>query len=146
MTNRLAGQKIHVDANVFIYAVEGHPQFSETARARLSFIEDGSATGYTSEFTLAEVLVIPLRQNNQQLVSDYEGLLGGETAIMAVPVTRQVLRRAAEIRAKTGQKLPDCLHTATAFSSTCSIMVSLDQHLKADGLTAIALSELSLSP
>ena len=145
MTNRLIGQNIYVDANVFIYAVEGDPQFSVAARALLSFIEAGSATAITSEFTIAEVLVIPLRQNNQKLVADYEGLLSGETALVVAPVSRHVLRQAAEIRAKTGQKLPDCIHAATAILSNCTALISQDQRLKADGLASIALSELSFN-
>ena len=146
MTKRLTGQYIYVDANVIIYAVEGHEQFGTQARELLSFIENGSATAYTSEFTLAEVLVMPIRRNNQNLVDDYEGLFGGETAISAVPVTRQVLRRAADIRARTGQKMPDCIHAATAHFANCSIIISQDRRLKSDGLMSLALSELCFYP
>jgi predicted nucleic acid-binding protein len=146
MTNRLIGQNVYVDANVFIYAVEGHPQFSSAARAMLSFIEAGFASAVTSEFTIAEVLIIPLRNKNSKLVADYEELLGGETDLLITPVSRHVLRLAAEIRANTGQKLPDCIHVATALLGHCTFIVSQDQKLKADGLTTLALSDLSFNP
>jgi predicted nucleic acid-binding protein len=146
MTNRLIGQNVYVDANVFIYAIEGHPHFATAARALLSFIEAGFAKAITSEFTIAEVLVTPLRQGNVKLVSDYEGALGGDTAVELSPVTLKVLREAAQIRANSGQKLPDCIHVATALLGHCTFIVSQDQRLKADGLMTIALSELSVNP
>ena len=142
MTNRLLGQKIHLDANVFIYAVEGDAQFAQPARMLLSMIEAGSTVAYTSEFTLAELLVLPVRQGNRKLVGDYEGLFGGETALAVCPVMRSVLKAAAEIRALTKQNLPDCIHAATSVLSGCKLVVSQDQGLKAPGLTSILLSDI----
>ena len=130
MIDRLAGQNINSDANVFISAVEGHDTFASPAQELLAFVETGTANAFTSELTLAEVLVGPIRENNRKLVGDYEGLLGGQTAPTVLPVTRLVFREAANFRAMTRQKLPDAIHVATASLASCRHFISEDAGLK----------------
>ena len=142
MINRLSGQKIYLDTNVFIYAVEDHPTLAAPARALLAFIEAGLCAAYTSELTLAEVLVAPLRGGNQALTNDYKTLLSGQTALTLNPVSRPILLDAASIRAKTRQKLPDSIHAASAGFANCKTIISQDQQIKCGGLDTISLSDL----
>ncbi len=142
MVERLAGARVYIDTNVFICAVEGHSAFSSQARAILDYIAAGSATGYASELTLAELLVMPLRTNNHQLVRNYEALFDGFTVLEVVALTRPVLRQAAEIRAASGQKLPDCIQVAAAQAAGCAFIVSEDRRLRCPGATLVLLSEL----
>ena len=144
MIERLHGQLVYLDANVFIYALEDHPDFSRPARELFGALNAGTIRGLTSELTLAEVLVLPLRQNKHELVAAHEKLLSTKT-IAALPVTRSVLREAAQIRAATGQKLPDSIHAATACLAHCTAIVSQDMQLSAPGLKSVSLAEL-ISP
>ena len=144
MIERLRSQIVYIDANVFIYAIEDHTTYSTPARELFGMLDAGLAQGLTSELTLAEVLVLPLRQNNYQLVTAHEMLLSTRT-VVAQPVTRAILRKAAEIRAQTGQKLPDAIHAATAIAAGCTVVVSQDQRLYAPGLPTVRLSEFNSS-
>ena len=67
----------------------------------------------TSELSLLETLVQPLKNADKLLITAYETLLC-ETQITLVPITADVLRIAAQIRASTNLKTPDAIHAATA--------------------------------
>jgi predicted nucleic acid-binding protein len=81
-------------------------------------LEDNEIEVYTSELTLLETLVQPIKQNNQNLISAYESLLTN-TDIQLLPINRDILRESATLRAKENLKTPDAIHTATAFSANC---------------------------
>jgi predicted nucleic acid-binding protein len=98
---------------------------------------------YTSDFTLAELLVIPLRQSNDKLVVAYEEFFASEEIIEAVAVDRPVLRRSAEIRARLGNRAPDAIHVATAVMCDCSVFVSDDQRIRLpSGLLRLSLEQV----
>ena len=144
MIERLANQRAYIDANVFIYAIERNEHFGSAAQRVLQTVLLGPGSAFTSELTLAEVLVQPFRSKNQTLIALYEDLLTDATKLTLVPVTRPILRTAAELRAASNQKLPDSIHLATALSSGCSIMVTQDQRMSLAGQpTSIELLDLS---
>jgi predicted nucleic acid-binding protein len=62
MTHDLKSERLYIDANIFIFAAESHPTFGFAAQEILSNLGQLNMTGITSELTLAELLVIPLRQ------------------------------------------------------------------------------------
>lgn len=69
------GQRVYLDTNVFVYAVEGYPHFAEELRALFHAIDHGQLAAVTSELTLAEVLVKPLADKNDDLWRLYESTL-----------------------------------------------------------------------
>lgn len=80
----------------------------------------------TSELTLLESLIHPLRGGASSLCAEYERtLLASELRL--IPVTQPILREAARLRAHTpGLRTPDALHAATAFLSNCSLFFTND--------------------
>jgi predicted nucleic acid-binding protein len=118
---------IYLDSNALIRFVEGTevPLLALIQHARHARVQL-----FTSELTLAEVLVGPLKQEQNDLVSIYEQLLGDHAAMTMVPVGQAILRASATIRAKMGNKGPDAIHVATAQSCACSIFVSSDKRIK----------------
>lgn len=62
-----------------------------------------------------EVLVLPLRNVDTSLIADYEQLLFS-SEIQLIPISKSVLREAANLRATTNLKTPDAIHAATALS------------------------------
>lgn len=97
---------------------------------------------YTSELTLLETLVQPIKQNNQILVSAYESLLTN-TDIRLLPIILDVLRESADLRAAKNLKTPDAIHAATAFSANCEYFVTNDDGFKRlSNINVIILSEL----
>jgi predicted nucleic acid-binding protein len=118
---------IYLDANALIEAVE--KEGSNLLRSLATFRSDG-ITLLTSELSLAEVLVVPMRMGDDDLMGIHESLLGENGLVATIPVDRAVLRESAFVRAKTGQKLPDAIHIATAALSDCEIFVSSDKRLR----------------
>ena len=131
MTERFAGKQIYLDANVFIYAIEVYPKYSAIATELMTVIDAKILYGVTSELTLAELLVVPLRNKAANAIAAYEAIfLPGQTS-KTVAVTRSVLRRSASIRAEFGGKLPDAIHVASAVEAGCSALIATDKRLKA---------------
>lgn len=98
----------------------------------------------TSELTLLETLVQPVRQNNQTLISSYENLLT-KTEIELAPITADILRSAATLRARQNFKTPDAIHSATAYASNCDFFVTNDDGFKRlANIEVIILSDLLL--
>jgi predicted nucleic acid-binding protein len=110
----LSNRRIYLDANILIYAVEGTALHAAGLKALLDAADQGAVSLATSEFTLAEVLVGPLRTANAEHATIYELLLSSKQRIDVIPVDRAVLRLCAEIRAAVKLRLPDAIHLATA--------------------------------
>lgn len=125
----------YLDANAIIQSVEvdGRPLASLTRH-----VEQGALRLHTSELTLAEVLVKPLREGAANLIRLYEGLLTPSEALSVLPITREILRASAELRAGVGNKGPDAIHVATALSASCSVFISSDARLRLpEGMTRL---------
>jgi len=136
-----AGSRVYLDANIWIYALEGFAPFAQPLEALFGRIDAGELTAITSELTLAELLVKPLQMGQDQSQRAYlETLQSGPTLTMA-PVSRAVLLDAARLRAQQpALKLPDAIHAATALACNASVFVTNDARFAAvAGLTAIVL-------
>ncbi len=137
------GRRIYLDANVFIYALEGYPRFVEILRELFARLDAGILHAVTSELTLAEVLVKPLLNNNTRLQIVYQEALQTSAALTLAPVSRTLLVEAARLRASHGAlKLPDALHAATAQAYACHTFITNDQRFKTlPTLEVVLLSE-----
>jgi hypothetical protein len=61
---------VYADTQTFIYSVEKHPQYAPVLRPLWSAVSSGLLEVMTSELTLLEVLVAPLRKNDSVLETD----------------------------------------------------------------------------
>ncbi|WP_127088750.1 type II toxin-antitoxin system VapC family toxin [Aquabacter cavernae] len=125
--------QLYFDANALIQAVE---KSDREAHAFADIIQGASRQGLkcvSSELSLAELLVVPLRNADLPLIAAFSNLLSGtgDAQFFTVPVSRDVLLQAARIRAEGGQglKLPDAIHLATAELSGCTHIISGDKRL-----------------
>lgn len=122
------GPRLYLDANIFIYAFEHTDQKSESLRG---LIAAASSPRYrflaTSELTLAEIVVVPLRNGNQRLVEIYESITIGNSFVYVGTVSRDVLWLAAALRSENRQlRLPDAIHLATAMLFGCDYFLTGD--------------------
>lgn len=132
--------RVYLDSNFFIRFVESGDE------ALLFLFEQASAdllTLHTSELTLAEVLVDPLRQGDRLREASYMDLLTGDDLMEVVPVGRDILIRSADGRADFGNKLPDAVHVATALACACNVVLSSDRRLRLPSeMTRIGLEDV----
>ena len=137
---------VYVDAQIIIYSIEKFPNYFSTLEPMWLKLKAGEIRLVTSELTLLETLVMPLRQADATLVQAYEQLLSG-TDIQLVPISQQILREAATLRATTNLKTPDAIHATTAFSVNCSFFLTNDRAFRnVPKLPTIILDDVIASP
>lgn len=138
-----AGGRVYIDANVFIYAVQGFKKYAKLCSEILQSIEDMKIQALTSELTLAEVLVKPLQQEKPDVAAIYQDLIQSQFSLEVVPISRDILLAAAKHRANTGCRLPDAIHIATAKVKTSAFLFTADKSMKAPvPLRVVTLDEL----
>jgi predicted nucleic acid-binding protein len=145
MKRHIAGPRVYFDANVFIYALEAYAPFVSVLSDLSERLDAGELRAVTSELTLAETLVRPIALKDERLVAAYENALRSSAFLEVVPVGREILRHAAEIRAGNSQiRLPDAVHAATARSRDCATFLTNDARLKTvAGIETALLSDLA---
>src|SRR5262245_64686788 len=140
------GQRVYADANIIIYAVEGFVAYLDQIRALMTAMNTGEIIVVTSELTLAEVLVKPLKDQNPAIQHAYKAFLAPTQVLEVVPISRDILEEAAQWRATTKLKLPDAIHLATALRSKCDSFLTNDDVFRSLGLPQIKmLSSTSLA-
>jgi predicted nucleic acid-binding protein len=136
---------VYLDTPVIIYTVEANPTYYSLLQPLWLKFQTGEIELLTSELTLMETLVLPLRNANTTLVSDYEQLLSS-SQIQLIPITRSVLRDAANLRANTNIKTPDAIHAATALGKGCTLFLTNDSGFRnISNLSVVILSEVLAS-
>lgn len=127
----IVGQKLYLDANLFIYTLEEVTPWVEVTSQILAAVDAGECSAITSELTLAECLVRPLALGRTEVVQQYLSLLQNRQFFTVFPLSRDLLIEAARLRATTRLKLPDALHAATAQRQSCTLFVTNDDRLRA---------------
>ncbi|MGH2523054.1 MAG: type II toxin-antitoxin system VapC family toxin [Anaerolineales bacterium] len=140
--SELTGQRIYLDTNIFIYALEGYPEFAPMLAELFEAIDRGEVLAVTSELTLAETLVKPFIDASAERQQAYQQFLQSSHGLTLVPISRAVLIEAARLRAAHSFRLPDAIHLATARLTQCATFLSNDKRLSAAGLAAVTLAEL----
>ena len=134
-----------MDTQVIIYTVEANPNYYSLLQPLWLKFQTGEIELMTSELTLLETLVFPLKNANTILVRDYEQLLLS-SEIQLVPITQSVLRTAANLRANTNLKTPDAIHAATAISEGCTLLLTNDNGFRnVPNLSVVILSDVLAS-
>lgn len=134
--------KIYLDTAPIIYSIEKHADYWALMQPLWLASQNGEIEIITSELTLLETLVAPLKQNNSSLIAAYENLLT-KTEVNSLAVTSQVLRLAAELRAQFNLKTPDAIHAATAQLYGCNLFVANDPMFhRISGLRVEVLKDL----
>jgi predicted nucleic acid-binding protein len=75
-----------------------------------------------------ECRVKPLREGNTALLQDYDDYFA-EVVEETVVLSRAVIDRATDIRARYGFRTPDALHLAAAVVSGCDVFLTNDYRL-----------------
>lgn len=119
------GSRLYLDAAPIIYSVEKSIDYWNLLHGLWNSVASGDIEVVTSELSLLETLVYPIRENDTELISAFETLLTGSD-VRLLPVTAAILRSAANFRATQNFKTPDAIHAATAFLSSCTHFISND--------------------
>lgn len=145
--NLPAGARIYIDSNIVIYSVDRHPAYINLCDQLWLEAQNGIVEVVSSDLTLLETLVGPLRNGDISLSTRRSNLWSRHNSSL-IPITRDILREAARLRAvTTGLKTPDAIHAATALLLGCGLFVSNDIGFKRIlGLPLVVLDDVLAAP
>jgi len=138
---------VYVDTQTMIYTVEKHPVYASLCRPLWEATVRKQIRVVSSELTLMETLVLPIRNQNILLEMAFEQfLLASDTTLL--PITKDVLREAARLRATiSGLKTPDAIHAATALINQCNLFITNDRgSMRVPGLNPAILDDVLAAP
>ena len=136
---------VGLDTSPFIYFVERNPLYVDIMREVFKRLTNGDFRARSSVITLTEVLVQPLRQNNQTLADEYRNLLYNGINFKLLPLNSSIAETAAQLRARYNLRTPDALQIATALENGCDAFLCNDKNLKrVTELKILILDEIEL--
>lgn len=123
--------RLYLDTNVLIAMAEGPDAIAQQLYGLTELQRPGDQFLFTSELSLAEVLVMPYRHNDEKLAGLYKNWMDSEGWLNVGPVDRSILMDAARIRGRHPSiKLPDAVHLSTAIMFECSHFLTGDERLR----------------
>lgn len=117
--------RYYLDTAPIVYTVETSPLFAQKVDAVLA---RPGLTLITSEMARLECRVKPMHDGNLSLLQDFDDYFNN-TITEIIPLTRDVIDRATEIRAQYNFKTPDSLHLAAAITANCDVFLTNDHRL-----------------
>ncbi|HXG85615.1 MAG TPA: PIN domain-containing protein [Pyrinomonadaceae bacterium] len=133
------------DTAPIIYFVEANPTYDALVTTIFESIENGKIIGITSVISLCEVLVHPIRNQNQNLKSRYRDILQNSPNFFTKSINAAIAERAAELRAKYNLRTPDALQISTAPENGCDAFLCNDKNLKKVAeIKVLILDEITL--
>ena len=79
------GKRVYLDTNFFIYTLENFAPTAPAVARIGQMIQQGDLAAFTSELTLAETLVVPLRKGDQKLIDLYCDLISSRDGLTTSP-------------------------------------------------------------
>ena len=141
--NKLRGSRVYFDANPIIYFIEQNTQFTEAVTPIFEMIGDGSILALTSELSLTEVLIKPIRDNRIQVIQTHKELLLDPELFTLISPDQDTFLLAAELGGKLSMRTPDAIHMACAIESKCKYFITNDKGIKSTGgVTVVQILEL----
>ncbi len=92
---KLYGTTVGLDTAPLIYFIERHPRYLPLVYPFFEAVEHGEIQVVTSTLTLTEVLVHPIKHENQVLADEYLNLLLNSRNLTALPVSVEIAYEAA---------------------------------------------------
>lgn len=124
---RIRGQRVYIDTNIFIYFLERHESYFDSVLPFFQLFNDGVSLAYTGDAVVAETLYKPYQINDALRVSEFKEFFNNDEFITVLPHTKKVFELAAELAPKRGMKLIDALHYATAAIAGCRFILTNDR-------------------
>ncbi len=118
--------RIYLDSAPLIYLVENVAPYAAALMTRLAA---PNTFQVCSELTRLECRVKPIRDSEPALLAAFDSYFANIITLV-LPLSRQTIDQATELRARYGLKMPDALHLAAAISAGCDLFLTNDPRLK----------------
>lgn len=143
-TEILAGrQRIYIDANIFIYFVEGDGAERETATDLFVEAAESGVRLITSEISIAECLRGVIGQTDPTAAQIYRDLFSNGSIVELVAADPVLYEYAALAGSLFSLKLIDAIHLASATMANCDAFLTNDKGIRGpETLPIIRFSDL----
>lgn len=131
---------VYLDANCIVYRVERIEPYQSFLQPLFDAARRGAIELVTSELSLIECLVKPVRTGDEELERLFRAVLTGSKEIRLAATSTAIIESAIHFRARQGFKTPDAIHVATAMETGCSSIVTNDEYFRS--LSAIQVQLL----
>jgi predicted nucleic acid-binding protein len=143
---RLQGQRVYFDSNALIYFFDQREPFFSVVAPLLVACDEGKIAGFTGDAAIGEVMVHPYRINAPEAIARGKALFTREGFLTVRPHDARLCDLAAQVRARSGLRLIDALHYATAVDAGCRYLVTNDVDFsKVEGIEVISIRSLLAS-
>jgi len=141
---RMAGHRVYLDTNVFVYFLDRNPDYFSVVAPILAAIESGVIIGYTGDAAIAETLAKPYQTDNLALAASFKAFFRTEDFLSVQSHDAETFDLAAQLRARRGLKFIDALHCATAIQAGCKFFVTNDGGIQSsDVLEVVSVKALA---
>lgn len=134
---RMRGKRVYFDTAPLIYALENAPHFAECAIPFLQASGKRELVGFTGVATLAEMLVMPLRDKNKDYAEQLKALFLSGDVLQCTDHSTEMFLLAATLRADHRYKAIDALQMATSITLGCQFFVTNDEAFKSTDTTEV---------
>lgn len=136
-------RRIGIDTGPFIYHVEDHPTYSTATDRIFRWIASEASVGITSTLTMAEVLVLPYREEHGHAAETSFATLIQMGNIEWLSPSLGVADRAARARAAYRLRTLDAIQLATALTAQATGFITNDKAFqRVTDLEILRLDEL----
>lgn len=122
-------KKIYLDAYLYIYYFEAHPQFGRKVTQLFEDAERGSHLIVASPLVLHEIMS-GIYDNPKLESEELYSLIVTHPGVSWVDYSIEIADLSAHLRAKAKLRTPDAIHLATAIHSECQNFVTNDKKLE----------------
>lgn len=132
---------VGLDTSVFIFKIEANARYLDLVNPIFDWLEGPKGHGVTSTVTMLELLVLPYRVSDIDLVNRFYALLSTYPNLQWIAPTLEIADRAAQLRADYNLRTPDALQAATAVLAEATAMITNDPAFKRIGTLEILVLE-----
>ena len=140
----LEGKRVYIDANVFIFFLDGTPGLREPASVVLTAAREGAFHAVTGDAAVAEVMAGPYRLGDPLIIRATRDFFHQPRFLTIVRHTAETFDAAAMLRGTLDIPFIDALHLATAAEAGCNAVITHDARMRpALGVDVVPLVDSS---
>ncbi len=141
------GERCYLDSNALVAIFERKQPATMGQQQFLASVARGGVWCTTSELAVAEVLVMPFRNNDDILTDLYIDFIDNHLSDTPLLIDRIAFISAARLRAVSKMKLPDAVHVACAQLAKCSVFLSADTGIRLPkSMRRLSFDDIEMEP
>jgi predicted nucleic acid-binding protein len=141
---KLAGQRMYIDTNAFIFFLDRHPKYFPVVAPVFEACFNQKVFAITGGLAVAEVMIHPYRNGDATLIANFKNFFAQKNFLTIAEHPNDLLDMSAMLAGQRKMKLIDAIHVATAQKNGCTYFLTNDHGIKSsDNLEVIQLDDFA---